>query len=263
MKRNLMTLTLALVCAPFFCTAACFAKTDVKKEKRETGTFRNISSESGIDVYFTQDKSYSVVVEAGEDYIDQIVTEVEDGTLIIKWKKKFDLRLFDNRVMNVHVSAPQLDAVDVSGDSDFHTDKLKCDDSFKLSVSGGADADIKSLTVAEDANIASSGGADIDINSLTVTGNTNIASSGGADCNVDHLQTRNCNLAASGGADVDVKSATVEDLSIAASGGADISISGRAKEVKVSSSGGSDVDIRKLTYTTIDIHKSGGGDVDR
>jgi hypothetical protein len=263
MKRNLITLTLALVCASFLWTTTCFAKTEVKKEKRETGTFRKISSENGIDVYFTQDKSYSVVVEADEDYIDQIVTEVDDETLIIKWKQKLNLRIFNDRIMNVYVSSPKLDAVNVSGDSDFYADKLKCDNSFKLNVSGGADADIKNLTVAKDANLASSGGADIDINSLTVTGNTNIASSGGADCDIDNLQTRNCNLAASGGADINIKSATMEDLNIAASGGADISISGKANDVKVASSGGSDVDIKKLTYTTIDIHKSGGGSVDK
>jgi hypothetical protein len=268
MKRNLIILTLALVCASFLCVTACFAKTEViKKEKRETGKFQKISSGGGIDVYFTQDKSYSVVVEADEEYIDQIVTKVEDETLIIKWKnkheKRFDRQIFSDKVLNVYVSAPKLEAVSASGGSDFHTDKLKCDDSFKLSVSGGSDANIKSLTVADNANLASSGGADIDITSLIATGNTNIATSGGADCDIDNLQTRDCNLAASGGADIDIKSATVEDLNIAASGGADISVAGKAVDVKISSSGGSDVDVRKLTYKTIDIDKSGNGDVDR
>jgi hypothetical protein len=264
MKRTLITLTLALVCASFLYITACLAKTDVKKEKRETGIFRKISLGGGIDVYFTQDNSYSVVVEAEEEYIDKIVTEVEGETLIIKWREKFNLRLSSiNKVQKVHVSAPGLDAVSVSGGSDFYAGKLKCDDSFKLSVSGGADADITSLTVAKDVNLSSSGGADIDISSLIVTRNTNISSSGGASCDVDNLQTRDCNLSASGGADIDIKSSAVENMDIAASGGADINISGKAINVKISSSGGSDVDVKKLTYTTIDIHKSGGGDVDR
>jgi hypothetical protein len=263
MKRDLITLTLALICASFSCTTTCLAKTDVKKEKRTTGTFRKISSGGGINVYFTQDNSCSVVVESEEKYIDMIVTEVKGETLIIKWKEKINLRRLDNRVLNVHVSAPELDAVNASGDSDFHTDKLKCDDSFNLSVSGGADADIKNLTVAKNANLTLSGGSDVDIDNLTVAENTNIASSGGADCDVDNLKTRNCNLSASGGADIDVKSSVIENLNIAASGGADISISGTATEVKISSSGGSDVNVKKLTYTTIDIHKSGGGEVDK
>jgi hypothetical protein len=263
MKRNLNTLTLALVCASFFCTAACFAQAEVKKEKRETGTFRQIRLGGGIDVYFTQNNSYSVVVEAEKEYIDKIVTKVEDDILVIKWKEKSNQRLIGVKVLNVHVSAPELEAVNASGGSDFYADKLKCDDSFNLGVSGGADADIKNLTVADNANIASSGGSDVDIYSLVVSGNTNIASSGGADCDIDNLQTHICYLAASGGADINVKSIVVENINVAASGGADISVSGKASNVKVSSSGGSDVNVRNLTYTTIDIHKSGGGDVDR
>ena len=264
MKKNLITLTLALICASFLSATVCMAKT-VVKEKRETGTFRKISTGGGIDVYFTQAGSYSVVVEADEEYIDKIVTEVEGDRLIVKWKKPMQFRgIFNNnRIVKVHVSAPELTKVSSSGGADFHTDDLKCEESFQLSVSGGADAHIKNLTVAGDVNIAASGGADVDIRNLTVAGDSNIAASGGADCDIENLQTRNCNLSSSGGSDVNVSVSASGNLNASSSGGADINISGETNDVKVSASGGADVDIRKLKYANIDISKSGGGDVNR
>lgn len=261
MKRNLITL--ALVCASFFCTTVCMAKT-VVKEKRETGTFRKISTEGGIDVYFTQNNSYSVVVEADEEYISKIVTEVNGETLVVKWKDRMQpRRIFNNMVVKVHVSAPALTKVSSSGGSDFYAENLKCDESFQLNVSGGADADIKNLTVSGDVDVSVSGGADADIRDLVVTGNSNISASGGADCDIENLQTRDCYLSSSGGSDVNVNVSASGNLRARSSGGADINIGGQANEVKVNASGGADVNIRKLKYTSIDISKSGGGDVDR
>ena len=264
MKKNLITLTLALICASFLSATACMAET-VVKEKRETGTFREISTGGGIDVYFAQDKSYSVVVEADEKYISKIVTEVDGETLVVKWKDSGwrQNRVLNNKVVKVHVSAPALTRVNSSGGADFYADDLKCDEPFQLGVSGGADAHIKNLTVSGNVDIAASGGADANINNLTVSGDSNISASGGADIDIENLQTRDCNLSSSGGSDVDIKVSASGNLKASSSGGADINVSGQVNDVKVSASGGADVDIRKLKYSNIDISKSGGGDVDR
>jgi hypothetical protein len=261
MKRNLVTLTLFI--ASFFCSTACLAA-DVVKEKRETGAFQKISSSNGIDVYFTQSDTYSVVVEANEDYIDKIATEVDGETLVIRRKgKRGSWGSLKNVTLNVHVSAPALDAASVSGGSDFYADDLKCDKSFRLSASGGADVHLKNLTVADDADISVSGGADVDIKSLTVAATTNVTTSGGADSDIASLQTGDCHLSASGGGDIDVKLLDSNYLRASASGGGDIDVSGKAADVKISASGGGDANIRNLTYSTIDITKSGGGDVNR
>jgi hypothetical protein len=258
MKKNLIT----LVCASFFCTTVCIAKTTVK-ETRETGAFRRISTEAGIDVYFTQSNSYSVVVEADKENVDKIVTMVKDETLVIKRKENIR-KLISNKTYKVHVSAPALDKASSLGGSDFYADKLECEKSFQLTVSGGASADITSLTVNENVDISATGGANIDINTLTVAGNANISALGGADCDVKILQTTDCNLSSKGGSDLSIDKLTASgNLNAEAVGGADISVSGIANKVTISSLGGSDVDIKRLTYTIIDISKSGGGSVYR
>lgn len=269
MKRNLITL--ALICASFFCTTVCTAEKPVK-ETRETDSFRKISLGGGIDIYFVQSDSYSVVVEAEEKYLDKIVTEVKDETLVVKWnvegKERIKIVKWRTSNLKVYVSAPALYEVKVSGGSDFYADKLKCDDGFHLQTSGGADAKIGELNVDGGVDISSSGGSDIIIESLTVAGAIEISTSGGSDCDVNNLQVSDsnfsCNFSSSGGGDLNIKNLiTSGNLAASASGGADINISGKAGDVKISASGGADVNITKLTYTTIDITKSGAGDVHR
>jgi hypothetical protein len=261
MKRNLVTLTLFI--ASFFCSTACRAD-DLIKEKRETGTFLKIKSSSGIDVYFTQSDTYSVVVESSKKLIDKIETKVDGETLVIKRDDNWKVgHLFNNATMNVYVSAPKLNAVSASGSSDFYANDLKCDKSFRLSASGGSDVHMKNLTVAVESDISISGGADVDIKTMIVAETTDITVSGGADCSIGNLQTGGCNLSVSGGGDMEVKLLASDNLRISVSGGGDLDVSGKATDVKINVSGGGDVDIRKLTYSTIDITKSGGGDVSR
>ncbi|MDR3188060.1 MAG: DUF2807 domain-containing protein [Prevotellaceae bacterium] len=280
MKRRVATLALAQSCAFFLCATACTAGA-VVKENREVGAFQKISAKSGVDVYFTQSASRSVVVEAEEEHIGKVVTEVDGETLVVKVKVK-DKVFRTKSPLKVHVSAPALSAVEASGGADFHADSLTCESSFQLSVSGGADANIAHLKVGKDVAIASSGGADAKVRNLIVAGNTELAASGGADCDVEHLQTVSGKLLASGGADVDVKSFAAENLSLAASGGADISasgeaanlqasasggadisVSGKATNVQASASSGADINIKNLTYTSINTEKSSGGDIHR
>ncbi|MDR2042318.1 MAG: DUF2807 domain-containing protein [Tannerella sp.] len=282
MKKFTTTFVCSFACALFFCSTICSER--AVKENRETGAFRKINMGSGIDVYFTQNDSYSVVVETDKDLIGKIATEVKGETLVINWKEhlKLSFSVFKGRGAKVYVSAPALEAVNAGGGADFYADQLKCDGSFQLDISGGADADIKKLAVSQDidfsssggadiqvgeitvggkANLSSSGGADVHIGHITVSGKTKIASSGGADCDVKNLQTDECDLTARGGADIDIHVTVSGNLNASESGGSDIDISGKANKVDVSASGGGNIDIRELTYNSINIQKSGGGGV--
>jgi hypothetical protein len=214
----------------------------VVKEKRETGTFQKISTGDGIDVYFTQSDSYSVVVEADEKYIDLIVTEVKGETLVVKRKEKMRRHFIFNSRLKVHVSAPALTGVSSGGGSDFHAEHLKCDGSFQMNVSSGSDVHIANLSVAGDADISASSGSD---------------------CHIKNLQTRNCKLSSSSGSDLHVEISASGNLEASASSGSDLYLGGKADKVEVSASSGSDVDIKKLTYSTINTHQSSGGDVNR
>lgn len=207
------------------------------KETRKTDSFKNIKVESGIDVYFTQKNAQNIEVEASDNIIKDIITEIENETLVIKRMKK---NLQINKKVKVYVSAPAINEVELSGGSDFQTDNLNCDNDLKIRASGGSD---------------------IHIGRLTVSATTDIGLSGGSDCEIKYLQTSRCNIAASGGSDSDIDLYVSEKISVAVSGGSDIKLSGKANDLSLNASGGSDIDVRKLTYSHIITNKSGGSDI--
>jgi hypothetical protein len=231
-------LIVALIGTSLACTPVCIAET-VVTENRETEIFQNISAEEGIDVYFTQNDSRSVQVEADKEHIGKIITKIDGETLVIKWDGRKE-QISGERTLKVHVSAPELNEVSISRGVVFYAENLNCDQSFQ---------------------IESSGKAIVHIENLTVDGMTTISTSGESDCNIKNLQTGECKLSASGGSDLNIGIKIFGKLSAAASGGSDIKLSGQAKNVSASASGGSDINVRKLTYEQIDTHKSGGSDI--
>ncbi|MDR2495791.1 MAG: DUF2807 domain-containing protein [Tannerellaceae bacterium] len=215
----------------------------VKKETRQAAPFEAIFNSGGIDVIFTESASYSITVEADEDILKEIITEVSSGVLTVKRKSNFNgFNLFNRKgwSVKVHVSAPRLREIRASGGADFIAEKVTCD---------------------ADCHIDLSGGADVKINSLTVNGSTKVSASGGADCTIKALRTTDADFDASGGADISIELEATGKISCSASGGADISLSGKADTVKANASGGADVNIRRLTRNHAETHKSGGGDV--
>ncbi|MDR1416961.1 MAG: DUF2807 domain-containing protein [Prevotellaceae bacterium] len=257
---------MAVICAAFILTATCATET-IAKESRKTESFSKISARDGIDVYYTQSDSYSVVVEAKDDYIGKIITKVEGETLVIKlegWMKiPFWKRVFGSNAMTVSVAAPALYKVDASGGADFYADNLKCDSSFQLNLSAGADVKIANLTVAGNVGIAVSAGADVAIDNLTVAGNAGISTSAGADCDVKKLQATECSLSAGEGSDINISMELSGGLTATASSGADIDISGKAGAASLSASSGADINIRKLACKSVNIYQSSGGGVHR
>lgn len=215
----------------------------IKKETRQSAPFESVFNSGGIDVIFTESNSYSIVVEADEDILKDVVTDVSSGVLTVKRKAGVNGLNFFNRKqwdVKVHVSAPKLKAIHTSGGSDFIAEKVTSDGNCQIELSGGAD---------------------VKINNMTVSGTTRVSSSGGADCDIKWLSTRDGDFSASGGADVTVNLEATGKVSCSASGGADVTVSGKADAVDASASGGADVNIRKLTRNHTNSHSSGGGDV--
>ena len=230
------TKKLFVVVFTLFLVGNVFAST--VKEKRETGSFTKISVESGVDLYFTQANSKLIEVEADDKIITNVITVVEDNTLVVKVKKT---RLFgNNKTIKVYVTYPEIKEVNVSGGADFYCKELNCGSTFILNASGGADAEIKNLLAGNNVKINTSGGADIEINSL---------------------KSPNCTLSASGGGDIEATVTISDILEINASGGADISVKGQTKSLNVNASGGADIHIKNLSYSSINSNKSGGADI--
>lgn len=206
----------------------------IEKETRNVSGFDAINVSSGIDVYLTMGSGENVEVEAEEDLLEHLVTEVRGGTLKIYFEKSF----IWNKSAKVYVEAKNINGISASGGSDVIGKNILESRDLELKASGGSDIKLEVKTRSLDVDV--SGGADIILSGLTDQLQAN--SSGGSDLRALELIAKRARLEASGGADIKVH---VEDeIDARASGGADIAYRGNPEVINSKTSSGADINQR-------------------
>lgn len=130
----------------FFLLVACLLQLPViaqTKQTRKPGNFEGVSASGAVNVYLRQGNETSVVVEAKEEALKYLKTEVDNGVLKIYRDKDFNWRdlIGDNNdgKISVYITCPRLRAVTVSGASTVRGESAFTADDFKLQSSGASD----------------------------------------------------------------------------------------------------------------------------
>ena len=202
---------------------------EVVKEKREVNEdFTVVSASEGLDVYVSQGTDFEIAVEADENIIDLIGTDIRDGKL-----KVHAIQNIGRATKKVYVTLPEVTGLYASSGSDLVTQGVIEAEKINLDASSGADLNVELSADEVDAN--SSSGADIRIN-----GEANLFyadASSGSDIKAKDFLVKTCHAGASSGADITVN--VSESLTADASSGADISYTGDASVQKKKSVSGS------------------------
>ncbi len=201
----------------------------VVEESRDVSEdFTAVLASEGIDVFVTQDDEFKIAVEADENVIDLIGTDIKNGRL-----KIHAIENIGRATKKVYVSLPDITALESSSGADLIAQNVIESERIELDASSGSDIQVE-LSAREVVADASSG-ADI-----KVSGNTNMLyadASSGSDIRARNLFAKKCNADASSGADISVN--VSESLVADASSGADISYTGDASVQKKKSVSGS------------------------
>ncbi|HMO63097.1 MAG TPA: head GIN domain-containing protein [Ferruginibacter sp.] len=220
------------------CTAVFFASCDgihgsgnIVTEKRNTGSFRGISTGGAYDVELSTGP-YAVEVEADDNVIKYISTRVDDGILEIK--KRGGLSL-NNSHVKIYVSAPDINYLRSSGAANIRVkDILNSDKKITLKSSGAAG--IEAAVDAPEIDADASGAATIKLKGRTR--DFTAEASGSAAIKSSDLLTENTTAKASGAADIKVHASV--QLDARASGAANIHYNGEAA-VKQHTSGAASI----------------------
>src|SRR3984885_12213835 len=156
--RSLTKILLAaiLLSAPVFTYAKAHLSEETvisKIEDRHLSGFNALALAGSFDVYITQGSTESVKVEAPDNIIDHIITEVDNGVLKIYNKNDNGFHLDDlfgnHKKIAVYVTAKDLNSIGVSGSGDVFFKEGIHTTSLKLRVSGSGDlygkVDVKNL----------------------------------------------------------------------------------------------------------------------
>ena len=186
---------------------------NVASEKREVGEFSKIDVSHVFQVEVIAQSEYAVEVEADDNLLQFIKTEVRGGTLHID----LDQRVKTRNGMRVRVSAPNIDRVQASGASRVDVSNLR-NGEFAVDTSGAS-----KITAAGQ------------------TGNLIVDVSGASQLDLSGLSAATANIDASGASKVNVNVAN--ELIADASGASRITYAGSPK-VSKSTSGASSVSQR-------------------
>ena len=132
-RRRLLLLPAALGA---FALAGCGLQDDgpSTSQTRDVGDFTRIDNRGSVDVRLRAGATQRVQVRAGEKVIDDVRTDVRDGTLQLT----FDHDGFGGSDVVVEIAVPRLTGIAASGSGDIDADGIDAD-AFEVRSDGSAD----------------------------------------------------------------------------------------------------------------------------
>ena len=125
----------------------------VIKENRAVGSFASIEVGGAFHVVLIQGDKYSVVVEADEDIIERIETEVRGNELRITQLGKIN----DPGVLKVYVEFKDLERLDISGAAEVESRELIKGRDLEVLVSGAGNVNLSYQGGSFEADISGAG----------------------------------------------------------------------------------------------------------
>ncbi len=200
----------------------------VVEENREiTADFTEVHASEGLEVYVTQAADFRISVEADENIIDLIGTEIKNGKL-----KIHAIENIGRATKKVFVSLPEVTGLLSS--SGAHLTAQNKITASTLIIDASSGAHLNAETNADKLEIDASSGANIDISGRAME--VYVDGSSGANIRAKNLMTTECRAEASSGANININ--VSKSLTADASSGGNISYSGDAELTKKKSVSG-------------------------
>ncbi len=230
--KNIILFTLLTVISAGTALGGTFDKTQTRQAKN----FNAIKVSTGIDLYLTMGDKEEVTIEADDDIIDDIITEVKNGTLHIYIKQKgwFNWNT-GNHTKKAYVNVKELTELHASSGSDVRSENTLKGESLEVSASSGSDVVID--VYYKNLSVDTSSGSDAKLSGKVKT--FKAESSSGSDIKANMLDAKIAKLSASSGSDITVT--VTDELYADASSGSDINYYGNPQIRDIDESSGGDV----------------------
>lgn len=203
-----------------------------EEQTRQTGDFQGISVGGGIKARVTVGPT-SVRLSGDAQALEQVQTEVEDGTLVVRSKRGGSWKGLSR--VTLTVSSPQMTRVEATGGASVEAEATATP-TFTIESSGGGTVSVSGLDSTR-VEVDASGGANV-----TLKGRADLLAaeaSGGCQVYGEALSLKALEAEASGGSGV--RANPTERVTAEASGGSTVQVDSQPAQRHVSISGGSKV----------------------
>lgn len=214
-KSGLIIVTVFFI-SSFFLTSSCDALGEkgngkVSRQERKVDSFNALEVGGGFDVFLTQGTPQSVIIEADENLMDVIETEVQGNTLKISNNRSIK----NAKSLKIFITVPEITSLELSGAVDLQTQNKLTGSTIEISISGASDSKVE--LAVQHLVLGSSGGSKIQL--IGSASNVKMDVSGAVDVHAFDLLTDKFDLDMSGAgeAEINVKNELIADISGAAS----------------------------------------------
>ena len=181
-------------------------------EQRNISGFTGVETRGDIDIVVSQG-SYNVKIEADQNLLQYIETNVENGRLVVHFRD--NMSIGDYNSAKVYVTAPELNAFGTSGSGDISSqgkisDKMKMD--IHVSGSGDVQLDLDCPEIKTDTH----GSGNITLGKKTRSLSCEISGSG--DVKAANLKAEAVKISVHGSGDTEVFASESLDAEISGSG---------------------------------------------
>ncbi|MBB2149734.1 DUF2807 domain-containing protein [Pedobacter sp. LMG 31462] len=229
-KNNMKKLSLLFTIALLSLGLGSQAKNPIRisashllKEDRQVSNFNGIAIGGSLKVYVKLGNTESLRLEGDQEAIDELTSEVKDGTLTIRpkrsqWKEWF--KKFNNSKVTAYITAKKLTSLAVSGSGNIEVEQAISADAFSTAISGSGN--IKATVNCQSFQSSISGSGVLNISGKAKTATVAISGSGnfnGRALSADHVEAH---VSGSGSIYIGAK----ESLTAAISGSGNINYAG-------------------------------------
>jgi hypothetical protein len=199
MKTKLAT---AIILIAFILTGI---QVQAEEQNRKVDPFTEISLRIGAKLHLEQGAKQNLKIVAKSSTLDEIVTEVKDGKLIIRFPNKdYFWKTFQPGEITIYITTPEINGLGVSGSGDIIAENDIKTKILDLGVSGSGNIRLSELS-AERVKAAISGSGDIVLAGKAAAQDLSVAISGsgnfkGFDYSADDVSVK---IAGSGNVDIE------------------------------------------------------------
>lgn len=192
---------------------------ELKKESRKLGEFRELHTSGGIDIEYIASDSAYIELEAGENILPNVKTDIYNGILKISIDNEAGSPHVsaDNRTIHVRgkncimeggntmkakLYAPSFEVYKAAGAVDFKADSIESD-RFSIQLAGASDVKIKNLT-CNDLNVETAGASNFEL-TINNAKRTKIRSAGKSDAVITFNNCDYASIDIAGASDMKLK----------------------------------------------------------
>jgi hypothetical protein len=187
---------------------------NLKKEKREVGSFTGVASAGSWDVMVAYGENNSIQVEGDENLLEYIETKVEGGSLNIRARKNVNLR--SKNKITVYISLTRITDISLSGSGNIIGDgKFGNEGTSHFKVSGSGNIKL-SFDKVKEVETSISGSGNIRLSGTAHSVKAHVSGSGNTDCS--ELVCDDASAGISGSGNVKVNANKSIEARIAGSG---------------------------------------------